>query len=349
MMRIDLRSDTVTQPTPAMRTAMARARVGDDVFGEDPTVRELEELGAAMIGKEAALFVASGTMGNQVAVMTHASRGDEVIVEAEAHIYYYEVGALAVLAGVQARPVVGERGYIPPERISAAIRPESINFPRTALLCLENTHNRAGGAVITPRQMRAMAEVAHARGIPVHLDGARIFNAAVALGVTAAELAAPADSVMFCLSKGLCAPVGSLLAGSREFIARARKCRKMLGGGMRQAGILAAAGIVALREMVERLAEDHAKARRLAEGLAAIRGIAIDPAGVETNIVLFSVAPLGVGSEDFLARLAARGVLGTSFGEDTVRFVTHHDVDASQIDLALRAVAEVVRELGKKR
>ncbi|MGQ9778296.1 MAG: low-specificity L-threonine aldolase [Bacillota bacterium] len=345
-MAIDLRSDTVTQPTPAMRAAMARARVGDDVFGEDPTVRELEELGAAMVGKEAALFVPSGTMGNQVAVMAHTMRGDEVIVEAEAHIYYYEVGALAVLAGVQARPVAGERGYIPPERIAAHIRPENIHFPRTALLCLENTHNRAGGAVITPHQMRAMAEAAHARGIPVHLDGARIFNAAVALGVSAAELAAPADSVMFCLSKGLCAPVGSLLAGSHEFIARARKCRKLLGGGMRQAGILAAAGIVALREMVDRLAEDHAKARRLAEGLAAIRGIAIEPAGVQTNIVLFSVAPLGVGSEEFLARLAARGVLGTSFGEETVRFVTHHDVEPAQIDAALRAVAEVAREIG---
>ena len=345
-MAIDLRSDTVTQPTPAMRAAMARARVGDDVFGEDPTVRELEELGAAMVGKEAALFVPSGTMGNQVAVMAHAGRGDEVIVEAEAHIYYYEAGALAVLAGVQAWPVAGERGYIPPERIAAAIRSENIHFPRTALLCLENTHNRAGGAVLTAGEMRAMAGAAHARGVPVHLDGARIFNAAVALGVSAAELAAPADSVMFCLSKGLCAPVGSLLAGSRDFIARARRCRKQLGGGMRQAGIIAAAGIVALREMVERLAEDHAKAKRLAEGLAAIRGLALDPAAVQTNIVLFSVAALGVGSEEFLARLAGRGVLGTSFGKDTVRFVTHHDVEPAQIDLALRAVAEVVRELG---
>ncbi|MGE5528364.1 MAG: low-specificity L-threonine aldolase [Patescibacteria group bacterium] len=343
-MRIDLRSDTVTKPTPAMRAAMARAEVGDDVYGEDPTVRELEELGAAMMGKEAALFVASGTMGNQVAVMTHAGRGEEIIVEAEAHLYYYEAGALAVLAGVQVWPIRGERGFLPPALIAAGIRGDNLHFPRTALLCLENTHNRHGGAVLTAARTEAMALEAHRRGVPVHLDGARIFNAAAALGVPAAELAAPADSVMFCLSKGLCAPVGSLLAGGRAFIDKARRHRKQLGGGMRQAGILAAAGILALREMTGRLAEDHANARILAEGLAAIRGIGLDPDNVQTNIVVFDVAPLGLTSEAFLAELERRGVAGVGFGPTLVRFVTHHGVDRGQIEAALKAVAEVARE-----
>lgn len=344
-MHIDLRSDTVTKPTPSMRAAMARAEVGDDVFGEDPTVRELEELGAEMMGKEAALFVASGTMGNQVAVMAHAGRGEEIIVEAGAHLYFYEAGALAVLAGVQVWPVAGERGRLTPAQVAAAIRGENIHFPRTALLCLENTHNRAGGAVWTADETRAAAEAARARGVPVHLDGARIFNAAAALGVSAASLAAEADSVMFCLSKGLCAPVGSLLAGSREFIARARRHRKQLGGGMRQAGILAAAGLVALREMTGRLAEDHAKARRLAEGLAGIPGIDLDPGAVQTNIVLFSIERLGVESAGFLGALAERGVLGVDFGPATVRFVTHHDVSSGDIEKALRVVDEVARAL----
>ena len=343
-MQIDLRSDTVTKPTPAMRQAMARAEVGDDVFGEDPTVRELEETGAAMVGKEAALFVASGTMGNQVSVMTHAARGEEIIVETEAHLYYYEAGALAVLAGVQVWPIASERGYLAPERIAAGIRGDNIHFPRTALLCLENTHNRHGGALLTVEQMAAMAAAAHTHGVPVHLDGARLFNAAAALGVSAASLAGSVDSVMFCLSKGLCAPVGSLLAGSKEFVARARRHRKQLGGGMRQAGILAAAGLIGLREMAPRLAEDHANARRLVEGLASIRGLAVDPSAVRTNIVVFSVAPLGLTSEEFLARLASRGVLGVSFGPETVRFVTHHDVETRQIDEALKMTAEVARE-----
>jgi len=327
-----------------MREAMARAEVGDDVFGEDPTIRELEETGAAMAGKEAALFVASGTMGNQVAVMTHAARGDEIVVEAGAHLYYYEAGALAVLAGVQVWPLAGEHGYLAPEKIAAGIRPDNIHFPRTALVCLENTHNRAGGAVLTVAQTKAAADAAHARGVPVHLDGARIFNAAAALRVPAADLAAPVDSVMFCLSKGLCAPVGSLLAGSKEFIERARRHRKQLGGGMRQAGILGAAGLIGLREMAPRLVEDHAKARRLAEGLAEIKGLTFDPARVQTNIVVFSIAPLGLGSDEFLARLADRGVLGVGFGPETVRFVTHHDVIAGQIDEALRVVAAVAGE-----
>ena len=343
-MRIDLRSDTVTQPTAAMRAAMARAEVGDDVFGEDPTVRALEELGADMIGKEAALFVPSGTMGNQVAVMTHAGRGDEIIVERDAHLYFYEAGALAVLAGVQVWPIKGAGGFMAPGEIAAGIRGDNIHFPRTALLCLENTHNRAGGTVLTAAQTAAMAEAAHSCGVPVHLDGARIFNAAAALGVSAADLAGPADSVMFCLSKGLCAPVGSLLAGSKDFIARARRHRKQLGGGMRQAGILAAAGLISLREMTARLVEDHDNAKRLAAGLAGIKGIAVDPSAVRTNIVVVSIALLGLPSEAFLGLLAERGVLGVGFGGDLVRFVTHHDVVTAQIDEALRKVAEVAKE-----
>ena len=254
---IDLRSDTVTKPTSAMRQAMATAEVGDDVYEEDPTVRRLEALGAEMIGKEAALFVPSGTMGNQIAAMTHLNRGDEVILEAESHIFYYEVGGLALLSGAQARPLPGRRGFMEPEQITHAIREENIHFPRTGLLCLENTHNRAGGAVLTPEQTKAMAEAGRQKGIPVHLDGARIFNAAIALGIDVRELTAPVDSVMFCLSKGLGAPVGSILAGSKCFITHARKNRKVLGGGLRQSGVLAAAGLIALEQMVERLAEDH--------------------------------------------------------------------------------------------
>ena len=344
-MIIDLRSDTVTKPTPAMRAAMARAEVGDDVFGEDPTVRELEELGASMLGKEAALFVASGTMGNQVAVMTHAGRGDEIIVEAEAHLYYYEAGALAVLAGVQVWPIAGDRGMIPVEKITAGIRGDNIHFPHTALLCLENTHNRAGGAVVDSAQTAAMADAAHQHGVPVHLDGARIFNAAASLGVGVSTLAAPADSVMFCLSKGLCAPVGSLLAGTRDFIARARRHRKQLGGGMRQAGILAAAGLVALREMTGRLADDHSHARYMAECLAGIPGLKINPQSVQTNIAIFSMAGLGVSAEAFLEALAARGLLGVGFGPGLVRFVTHHDVDKPGIEQALRIVADAARDV----
>lgn len=246
---IDLRSDTVTQPTKEMRQAMVSAEVGDDVYGEDPTTRKLEVIAAEMIGKEDALFVTSGTMGNQVAAMTHLQRGDEVLLEAESHMFYYEVGGLALLSAAQTRTIPGNRGFMEPELIAQAIRADDLHFPRTGLLCLENTHNRAGGAVLTPKQMGLMAKVAQERGLPVHLDGARIFNAAIALGIDVRELTAPVDSVMFCLSKGLGAPVGSLLAGTKKFIAKARKHRKVLGGGLRQSGIIAAAGIIALEKL----------------------------------------------------------------------------------------------------
>lgn len=275
---VDLRSDTVTKPSPEMRRAMAEAEVGDDVYGEDPTVRELEETGAALVGQEAGLFVPSGTMGNQVAVLTHTRRGDEVFLEAESHIYYYEVGDIAALAGAQPRPIPGSRGRFTAADLRAAVREPNIHYPNPRLVCLENTHNRAGGAVWRPEEVDAVVEAAHELGLAIHLDGARLFNAAVALGLPAARLARGVDSVMFCLSKGLGAPVGSLLCGPAEWIERARKERKRLGGGMRQAGILAAAGLWALRHNVERLAEDHANARWLAEQLAQIRGLRVDPA-----------------------------------------------------------------------
>ncbi len=338
---IDLRSDTVTRPTAAMRRAMAEAEVGDDVYGEDPTVNRLEEEAARLVGKEAALFVASGTMGNQLAVMTHTRRGDEVIVEAESHIYYYEVGGLAALSGVQPLAIPGQNGILTSKDVEAALRPENIHFPRPRLLCLENTHNRGGGTVLSVEQTRALAEVARRAGMKVHLDGARIFNAAVFLGVTARELAEPADSVMFCLSKGLGAPVGSILAGSAAFVEAARKNRKLLGGGMRQAGILAAAGLLAL-EMVSCLEEDHQKARVLAEGLAEIPGITLDLNLVQTNIVRFDVAGTGLSAPDLVARLKDEGVLANAVGTTKVRMVTHRDVSGIDIKRALRILAAVV-------
>ncbi len=342
---IDLRSDTVTKPTEEMRKAMAAAEVGDDVYGEDPTVLKLETIGAKMVGKEAALFVTSGTMGNQVAAMTHLTRGEEVILEAESHIFYYEAGGLALLAGAQTRTIQGEKGFIQPELIAQAIREDNIHFPRTGLLCIENTHNRAGGTVLTPAQIGAMAQVAHDQGIPVHLDGARIFNAAIALGIDVRELTAPVDSVMFCLSKGLSAPVGSLLAGKKEFIAKARKNRKILGGGLRQAGILAAAGIIALEKMVDRLAEDHYRARILAEDLANIPGLTIDPARFPTNILICSVAKLRISAQRFSALLAQHGILANPTSPTEIRFVTHKDVTEEQIKTTGKIINQIVKAI----
>ncbi|MDI3316117.1 MAG: low-specificity L-threonine aldolase [Bacillota bacterium] len=339
---VDLRSDTVTRPTPAMRQAMASAEVGDDVYGEDPTVRALEEMGAALVGQEAALFVPSGTMGNQVAVLTHTQRGDEVFCEAEAHIYYYEVGDIAALSGAQAHPIPGVRGRFTAEQLRQAVRQPDIHFPRPRLVCLENTHNRAGGTVWRPEEVDAVVATAHELGLAVHLDGARLFNAAVALGVPAERLARGADSVMFCLSKGLGAPVGSLLCGPAEWIGRARKERKRLGGGMRQAGILAAAGIYALRHHVERLAEDHANARWLAEQLADVPGLRVDPAAVETNMVLVGVPGPAVA---FSQALREQGVLANPSRPDALRLVTHLDVDRAGCRRAVEAFRTVARQL----
>jgi len=339
---IDLRSDTVTLPTDAMRRAMAEAEVGDDVYGEDPTVRRLEELGAEMVGKEAALFVPTGTMGNQVAVMTHTRRGEEVILEADSHIFFYEVGGLAALSGVQARTVPGRRGAMDPGQVEAAVREDNIHFPRTALVCLENTHNRSGGTVVPLENMAAVADVARRHGAAVHLDGARIFNAATALGVPPSKVAAPADSVMFALSKGLAAPVGSLVVGRREWVERARKNRKLLGGGMRQVGVLAAAGIVALTSMVGRLAEDHANARRLGEGIASIPGLAVDLETVQTNMVSFEVNKPGLTALELVARMGEQGVKANATGSSRIRLVTHKDVSAADVDETLRVLRRLL-------
>jgi len=338
---IDLRSDTVTVPTEEMRRAMALAEVGDDVYRDDPTVNRLEELAAEKVGKEAALFVPSGTMGNLIAVLTHTRAGDEVVVEQEAHIYYYEVGGMAALGGVQARPLPGVRGALQPGDVENAIRGDNIHFPRTSLVCLENTHNRAGGAVIKPESVAAVAGVAHKHGLAVHLDGARVFNAAVALGVNVKQLTGHVDSIMFCLSKGLAAPVGSLVAGTRDWIEKARKKRKMLGGGMRQAGILAAAGIIALERMVDRLEEDHANARQLAEALASMQGIDLDPSQVETNMVLFSLK--NIPADEFVKRLQDRSVLVNSMGPDRVRLVTHKEITSEDIEKALNRIQDALK------
>lgn len=340
---IDLRSDTVTHPTHRMREAMYRAEVGDDVYGEDPTVKELEVLGARMTGKEAGLFVASGTMGNQVAVMTHTQRGDEVICEAESHIFFYEVAGLAVLSGVQARTLPSVKGILSAGTIEAAIRPQDIHQPKSALICLENTHNRAGGTCYPIETLAEIRKVADRHNVPVHIDGARLFNAAVAQGVKVDRITQYADSVQFCLSKGLCAPVGTLIVGTADFIARARRYRKMLGGGMRQAGILAAAGIIGLQEMVERLAEDHENARQLAEALASA-GFAIDLSTVQTNIVIFDVSRMGGKAADFAEKLKKAGILVSIFGEYRIRMVTHDGITSAEV----ATVVDVLHRLLKK-
>ncbi|MGH7263914.1 MAG: threonine aldolase family protein [Candidatus Rokuibacteriota bacterium] len=337
---VDLRSDTLTTPTPEMRAAMAAAEVGDDVWEEDPTVQRLEAAAAARFGKEAGLFVASGTMGNQVAVLAHTQPGQEVICDADSHIMSYEVAGIARLALCQTRPLPTERGLPAPDQVRAAIRPRNIHIPVTGLLSLENTHNRHSGVAFAPEEVAAVAAVARDHGVPVHLDGARIFNACVALGREAREYGAAVDSVQFCLSKGLAAPVGSLIVGTRELIGRARRMRKMLGGGMRQVGVLAAAGLVALERMVERLAEDHANARRLAEGLAGLRGIRLDLSRVQTNIVIFHVDRPG-GTTELVEGGRARKVRIHAIGPTSIRCVTHKDVDADDVDRAISAIREI--------
>jgi threonine aldolase len=326
----DLRSDTVTRPTPAMRAAMAEAPVGDDVFGDDPTVHRLQDEVAGLLGKEAALFVPSGTMANAVAIRTHTQPGDEIIVEAQAHIYLYEGGGYAALAGCSIRTLPAPRGLLEPEAVRAAIRPrETLSHdPLTRLVCVENSHNRGGGTLYTPERLDGIAAVARAAGLALHLDGARLWNASIALNRSEAELAAPFDSVSVCLSKGLGGPVGSLLAGSRAFVARAHRFRKMFGGGMRQAGILAAAGLYALQHHRARLADDHARARRLAEGLAGA-GLGVDLAGVQTNMVY---ARFDRGAPAALAALRAGGVLAAGIDAVTVRFVLHLDVGEDAVD-----------------
>jgi threonine aldolase len=340
---IELRSDTFTLPTPAMRRAMAEAEVGDDQYGEDPTVNKLEKRAADAVGKEAALYVASGMLGNLCGVLSQTERGDEVILGDLAHIYQNEMGASFVLGSLQPRLVPNRDGLPALEDIEAAIRPQGM-FPRTSLVCLENSHNNCGGSVITAAQTRAVAELAHRRGMRVHLDGARIFNAAAALGVDARELCAPADTVQFCFSKGLSAPVGSILCGTAETVAKARRVRKLLGGAMRQAGVIAAAALVALEEMRDRLVEDHRNAKALAVGLSRIRGVRIDADRVVTNIVSFEIDPGWMDAALFAKACAERGLrisryLGNS---PRLRAVTHYGIERSDIDDALAIIEEVM-------
>jgi threonine aldolase len=337
---VELRSDTFTLPTESMRAAMAAAEVGDDVWDEDPTIHRLQRRAAEMVGKEASLFVPSGTMGNLCALLSHTQAGEEVILEGESHIFHSEVAGASVVGGLQLRPLETEDGRLQPEQVRRALREPDIHQPRTGLLCLENTHNRKGGTCLSPAQTRALCAVAHEAGFPVHLDGARVFNASVAQGIDARELTAPVDSVMFCLSKGLSAPVGSMLAGSRDFIERARRMRKMLGGGMRQAGVVAAAGLCALNEMVDRLADDHANARRLAEGLMGIPGVDIDLAKAETNMVFGDCHP-PLTATAFIDRCREVGVLLDQASIYRWRMVTHRGVALEDVDYAIEAVRRI--------
>ncbi len=342
MKKIDLRSDTVTLPTPQMRAAMANAELGDDVMGEDPTVNRLEEMAAARMNKPAALFVASGTMGNLVALLTHCTRGDEVIVGDKAHTFINEVGGMAALGGIHPRTIPNQPdGTLALDDIRHAIRGENVHWPRTRLITLENTHNACNGSPLEPAYLWSVQQIAQRHNLKIHTDGARIFNAAIALGVPVSELTRYTDTISFCLSKGLSAPVGSLLCGSKEFIAEARRNRKMVGGGMRQAGVLAAAGIVALETMIDRLADDHVNAKRLAEGLADIPGIALDPACIKTNIVFFDVRTMPAAQ--LVERLAREGVLMGAAGEKRIRAVTHYGIEREDIEEALKVVERVIR------
>ena len=342
---IDLRSDTVTQPTPAMREAMAQAPVGDDVYGEDPSINRLQEMAAARLGKEAALFVPSGTMGNLAAILAHCARGDEVILGNKAHTFLFEAGGISALGGIHSCQILNqEDGTLALEDIRNAIRPDDVHQPVTRLVTLENTHNRCGGVALSVEYTQAVGNFAHEHGLLLHLDGARIFNAAAGLDVDAKALVEPVDSVTFCLSKGLCAPVGSVLCGSREFIQRAHRIRKQLGGGMRQAGVLAAAGIVALETMTGRLSQDHEHARSLAQGLAQIPGLVLDPGTPYTNMIFLSLAEdAQVGNAHEVAqRLAGQGIKVGVVGKRSFRLVTHYWIDDAAVDRAITAFRAVL-------
>ncbi len=328
-MLIDLRSDTITQPTPAMREAIAAAKVGDDVFGDDPTVNALESYVAHLLGKEAAIFMPSGTMTNQVALRTHTEPGDEIIVESQAHIYYYEGGAPAVLSGVMCRLIQGKQGIFTASDLIKTLRPTDVHFPKTKLVCLENTHNRGGGKVYPLSEIKAIAQVCQEHELKFHLDGARFWNACIATGIAEADYAQPFDTVSVCFSKGLGAPIGSALVGSNESIERSRRFRKMFGGGMRQAGIIAAGALYALKHHRERLAEDHINAKILAKGLHQIQGIEINPEDVQTNIVIFHTT--SISAQTLVERLKEKGVAVLAVGSKSLRAVTNLMVDREQI------------------
>lgn len=339
---IDLRSDTVTKPSEEMRRVMAKAEVGDDVFGEDPTVNRLQEMSADIIGKEAALFVPSGIMANQLSIRAQTEPGDEVILEAQAHIFHYEAGAGGALAGVQFYCLEGKRGILEPALVEEAIRTDEYYLPPTRLICLENTHNRGGGTIYPLKKIAAIGEIAKRRGVSMHMDGARIFNASVASGIPVSEYARHFDTLSFCLSKGLGAPVGSLVCTSKGRIPRLRRLRRMYGGGMRQAGILAAAGIYALEHNIQRLAEDHAHARMLADALADLGKINIKPDHVETNIVICDIAKMPYSPQQAVELLKQEGVLLVQFGKTLLRAVTHLDVSRKDIEKAIGVLRKVL-------
>ncbi len=343
---LEFRSDTFTLPTEAMRRAMNGAELGDDQYGEDPTVRRLEERSADVMGKEAAVYVPSGMMGNLCGILSQAGRGEEVILGDMAHIYQNEVGAFAVLGGLHGRTVPNRDGLPALADIEAAIRPAAGPFPRTALVCLENSHNNCGGSVITADQTRAVAELAHRHGARVHLDGARIFNAAAALGVDARDLAGPVDTVQFCFSKGLAAPVGSVLCGTAETVTKARKVRKLLGGAMRQSGVIAAAALVALEEMRDRLVEDHVNARALADGLASLPGVSIEPHKVRTNIVSFAIEPEAMDAGAFQQACWDRGLRVSRYlgNSPRLRMVTHNGIGSADVAAALEIMSVLLTE-----
>jgi threonine aldolase len=346
---VDLRSDTVTLPTEEMLEAIKAAELGDDVYGEDPTVNRLEELAAKKMGKDAALLTTSGTQANLVSVMSQSERGDEVILEAHAHMYSHEVGAFSVIGGLVPRLVAGNMGVMTPQDIEAVLRQPNIHFPPTRLICIENTHNYAGGTVWSPSQIKAVCEFAKTRGLNVHMDGARIFNAAVAQNIDVRELTRYVDTVMFCLSKGLSAPVGSLVVGSRSLVDRARRYRKMLGGGMRQAGIIAAPGIIAIEKMVDRLKDDHENAKLLARGLSKIDGISLDLDHIQTNIVRYDVSGLGMTAIEWAARLRDLGVKAGAQEAGRVRMVTHRGIEKEGIEYALEVAEKVAKQIREKR
>jgi threonine aldolase len=341
---IDLRSDTVTHPSPEMRRAMANAELGDDVYGEDPTVNRLQELAADMLGKEAGLFVASGTMGNLVSLLAHTSRGDRVILGDESHVFHNEQGGAAVVGGLVYHTLpTGTYGELPIDRLKSAIqRHDDAHYAVPGVVCLENTHNRCGGTVLSLDYLAGVRQVTEAQQVPLHLDGARLPNAAVALGISMREIAAHFDSVQLDLSKGLAAPVGGVVVGSAAFIKRAHRARKLLGGGMRQAGTIAAAGVVALEQMVERLAEDHLHARILAEGLAELRDVQIDLTTVQSNLVVFQLSPAQWSPTEFIAAMREHGVLLGGYAGDRLRFATHYGITRTNIDRTLSVLQQVL-------
>jgi threonine aldolase len=341
---IDLRSDTVTLPTQEMLDAIPGTRLGDDVFGEDLTTKGLEKIAAELVGKEAALLVPSGTMGNLICTLTHCARGEEVILGDKSHMFINEAGGMAALGGINPHIVLNRPdGTMDLKDIEAAVRGDNIHYPRTRLICLENTHNICNGAPLTPEYIDAVAEIARRHNISVHLDGARIFNAAVALGVKADEFTRNVDSLIFCLSKGLSAPIGSVVCGSKKFTAEALRNRKLLGGGMRQTGIIAAPGIIALERMVDRLDEDHKNARRLAQGIARIPGLSIDPERIKTNILYFDITSKGLTADELVAKSDRKGIKFLRLGPSTFRMVTHYGIDSEDVDRALECLNEVMK------